>query len=135
MFNRFSDEALAKVDSKDLPNPFDFPFELTRDTVVWAEKINLFSGDISSLKSELTAKISSAPSDEAASYVFDLAFEMVKKKITQLDLILTRRVPLNKGHLLKFAEVKHFAEQKEELLALLSDENRSHPFIEKVFGT
>lgn len=130
----FNSERLSKIDPAALSFPAEIPFPLTDANLKWAENINLFSSDVGLLRSDYMEKAKSAPSIEAASFLIDVVFRRLKKKVIQLDVLLSRGVSLGEAQIAKLEEIRDFQEFKEELLSLVSPENKSNPLIRKIFG-
>lgn len=130
----FNSERLTSIDHAALSFPAEIPFPLTEANVKWAESINLFSSDVGLLRSDYVEKAKTAPSIEAASFLIDVVFRRLKKKVIQLDVLLSRGVSLGDLQLSKLEEIKDFHEFRDELLSLVSPENKANPLIRKIFG-
>lgn len=130
----FSNQSLSRVPPNGLPFPNEVSFEMSDENVMWAEKISLFANDIGMLRKDFRAKVESAPNAEAASFLFDVVYRRLKKKVMQLDALICSGVEVSNDHLLKLQEINDFDEQKEELLRLVSPENLRNPVIKKVFN-
>ena len=66
--------------------------------------------------------------------MIDVVFRRLKKKVIQLDVLLSRGVSLGDLQLSKLEEIKDFHEFRNELLSLVSPENKANPLIRKIFG-
>lgn len=127
----FSNESLSAIDAG---SRFSEPsFAMTDENLRWAEEISLFSNDMGMLRHDFRKKLETAPNAEAACFVFEVVFKRLKKKVMQLNALIDAGVEINNDHLLKLQEVADFDQQKSELLSLISERNRSHPAIKKVF--
>lgn len=127
----FSNESLS---ARDAGNRFSEPsFAMTDENLRWAEEISLFSNDMGMLRQDFRKKLETAPNAEAASFVFEVVFKRLKKKVMQLNALIDAGIEISNDHLLKLQEVADFEPQKAELLSLISDSNRAHPAIKKVF--
>lgn len=127
----FSNENLKGLEVK---QHFSDPtFKMTDENLKWAEEISLFSNDMGMLRKDFRRKLETAPNAEAASFVFEVVFKRLKKKVMQLNALIDAGIEISNDHLLKLQEVADFEAQKADLLALISEGNRNHPAVKKAF--
>ncbi len=129
--NPFSDENLKRVAVEQLPFSFEFPFDLSGDALLWAQRVSYLSSDFSLLKEGFNKAIQDAPSQEAAEYFRSKVLERLKKKVSQLDFLISNKIPVSEDLVSRLADVSEFTDLHQKLIGCISDENMSHPIVKK----